>query len=55
MRALAELLGAYGVRHFSRKLVQRLIAEVDELKVSYLNRFLFLVVVLFLSVLTTLS
>lgn len=32
MRALAELLGAYGVRHFSRKLVQRLIAEVDELK-----------------------
>uniref|UniRef100_A0A7M5XEU7 Nck-associated protein 1-like n=1 Tax=Clytia hemisphaerica TaxID=252671 RepID=A0A7M5XEU7_9CNID len=32
MRALAELLGAYGVRHFSRKLVSRIIGEVEELK-----------------------
>lgn len=32
MRALAELLGAYGVRHFSRKIVQRIITEVEELK-----------------------
>jgi len=32
MRALAELLGAYGVRHFSRKVVQRVITEVEELK-----------------------
>ena len=37
MRALAELLGAYGVRYFSRKMVQRIMAEVEELKViSYL-------------------
>jgi len=35
MRSLAELLGAYGVRHFSRKLVSRIISEVEELKVVY--------------------
>ena len=33
MRALAELLGAYGVRFFSRKMVHRIMAEVEELKV----------------------
>lgn len=33
MRALAELLGAYGVRYFSRKMVQRIMTEVEELKV----------------------
>lgn len=32
MKALAELLGAYGVRHFSKKLVQRTMAEIEELK-----------------------
>jgi NCK-associated protein 1 len=32
MRTLSELLGAYGVRHFSRKLVQRVLSEVEELK-----------------------
>lgn len=32
MRALAELMGAYGVRHFSRKLVSRIIGEIEELK-----------------------
>ena len=34
MRSLAELMGAYGVRHFSTKLVSRIIGEVEELKVS---------------------
>ncbi|XP_065648480.1 nck-associated protein 1 homolog isoform X3 [Hydra vulgaris] len=37
MRALSELLGAYGVRHFSRKLVQKVILEVEELKKLVIN------------------
>lgn len=33
MRALAELLGAYGVKYFSRKMMSQITAQLDRLKV----------------------
>ena len=34
MRALAELLGAYGVKFFCRKMMNQIAAQVEELKVG---------------------
>lgn len=37
MRALGELLGAYGVKYFCRKMMSQIVGQVDEIKVFELR------------------